>query len=227
MEKALASELLAAAELPQPDETQRRALLEQAGKMACLASRANRNFSKTRTHPLIRKFIMSWDHQILLFAAAQRSDELDYFFRGVTWCGSLYLLTPLVVLIAMTLLYAQKRWEALLLIVGFGGAALLVHLAKIFLARPRPALVEPLIALPADSSFPSAHTTQIVAFALCLMFIIHRIWPQWQFIAAVLAIMLVVAVAASRIYLQVHYPSDVLGGIVLGIVWVTLAKKLL
>ncbi len=170
---------------------------------------------------------MSWDNQILLFMAAHRSEGLDYCFRGVTWLGSLYVLTPFAILIATVLLHLQKRWEALLLVVGFGGAALWVHLAKALLARPRPALVEPLIALPADGSFPSAHTTQIVAFALCVVLIVRRIWPEWQFAAVTVAAMLIAVVATSRVYLQVHYLSDVLGGIALGIGWVALARKIL
>jgi undecaprenyl-diphosphatase len=51
--------------------------------------------------------------------------------------------------------------------------------------------------------------------------------PEWRFTAAALAVGVVAAVALSRIYLQVHFPSDVLGGLVLGIVWVTLARLLL
>jgi undecaprenyl-diphosphatase len=170
---------------------------------------------------------MSWDNQILLFMAAHRSEALDYGFRGVTWLGSLYVLTPFAVLITTMLLYLQKRSEALLLVVGFGGAVLWVHLAKALLARPRPALVEPLIALPADGSFPSAHTTQIVAFALCVVLVIRRTLPEWQFAAVTVAAMLIAVVAASRVYLQVHYPSDVLGGIALGIGWVALTRKIL
>lgn len=170
---------------------------------------------------------MPWDHQILLFAATYRSEGLDCFFRGVTWLGSLYVLAPLAVLIATGLLALQKRWETGLLIVGLGGAALWVRLAKALLARPRPALAEPLVALPTDGSFPSGHTTQIVAFTLCVVLIIRRIWPEWQLAAVMVAVLLVVVVAASRVYLQVHFPSDVLGGIALGIAWVALVQKLL
>lgn len=170
---------------------------------------------------------MFWDHPILLFAAAHRSEALDGFFRAVTWLGSLYVLAPLVALLAIVLLSVQKRGEALWLVVGVGGVALWVHLAKALLARPRPTLMEPLIAMPADSSFPSAHTAQIVAFALCVALIARQILPAWQLAVATVAALLVVVVAASRIYLQVHYPSDVLGGIVVGIGWIVLARKIL
>lgn len=170
---------------------------------------------------------MPWDAQILLFAAAHRSETLDVFFRGVTWLGSLYVLAPITILMSAFLLYRQKRWEALLLIIGFGGAVLLAHLAKMLLNRPRPDLITPLVALPADSSFPSAHTTQIVAFTLCMVLIIRKAMPEWQFSAALIAFMLVIAVAVSRIYLQVHFPSDVLGGIALSILWVALVQRIL
>ncbi len=169
---------------------------------------------------------MSWDNDILLFAAAHRSEALDTFFRGVTWLGSLYLLVPLALLSAALLGYFQKRWEASLLIVGLGGATLLVHLIKLISARPRPAVGERLVPLPWDSSFPSAHTTQIAAFTLCALVIILRIWPHWWIVAAVATIALIVLVGASRIYLQVHYPSDVLAGIVLAGVWIALAQRI-
>ncbi|HRD49685.1 MAG: phosphatase PAP2 family protein [Candidatus Competibacter sp.] len=170
---------------------------------------------------------MSWDTQILLFTATLRSEGLDGFFRGITWLGSLYVLAPITALISVILLYFQKRAEVLLLLVGFGGATLLVHLAKAILDRPRPSVMEPLVVLPTDSSFPSAHTTHSVAFALCMVLIIRRILPEWQFTAMAVALMLAVAVATSRIYLQVHFPSDVMAGITLGIGWVVLAQKLL
>ena len=170
---------------------------------------------------------MVWDNAILLFAAAHRSDALDSFFRAVTWLGSLYLLVPLTLFSAGLLWHFQKRWEAALVVVGLGGAALLVHLIKFLFDRPRPALGERLVPLPWDSSFPSAHTAQIVAFALCMVLVIRRVWPQGWAVVAVLATASIVLVGASRIYLQVHYPSDVLAGIVLSGIWVALAQRLL
>lgn len=169
---------------------------------------------------------MYWDKEILLFAAAHRSDTLDTFFRSITWLGSLYLLVPLTLLSAAVLGYWQKRLEAGLLIVGLGGATLLVHLLKSVLARPRPALGERLVPLPWDSSFPSAHTTQITAFTLCMVLVIHRLWPQGWILAAVMAAILILLVGASRIYLQVHYPTDVLAGMLLAGIWIALAQRL-
>lgn len=170
---------------------------------------------------------MSWDNDILLFAAAHRSDALDTLFRAVTWLGSLYLLVPITLFSAGLLWHFQKHAEAGLLILGLGGATLLVHLTKHLFDRPRPDLGERLVPLPWDSSFPSAHTTQVAAFALSVVFIAQRVWPQGWAVVAVLAVALIVLVGASRLYLQVHYPSDVLGGLVLSGIWVALAQRLL
>lgn len=171
--------------------------------------------------------MMSWDNQLLLLVAAHRSEGLDAFFRGVTWLGSLYVLVPLAAVGTTVLLSLQKRWDALLLVLGFGGAVLLVHLTKALLARPRPALLEPLVAMPTGGSFPSAHTTQIVAFALCAVLILRRSFPEWPSIPIAVAAIVIAVVAASRVYLQVHYPSDVLGGIVFGVAWIALVRKIL
>lgn len=170
---------------------------------------------------------MSWDDRILLFMADQRSEAWDGFFRAVTWLGSLYILVPLAGLLSLTSRYVRQRWEIGLLAMGFGGAALWAYLIKAVLARPRPALVEPLIAMPADRSFPSAHATQIVAFLLCLTLMVRRAWPAGLPAVATAALVLAVTVALSRIYLQVHYPSDVLGGVALGFGWVVLVEKIL
>lgn len=169
---------------------------------------------------------MMWvDHQILLFAATHRTEGLDIFFRGVTWLGSLYVLGPLTLLIAGGLFYWGKQTDAWFLVVGLGGATVLVHIVKLVLARPRPAIGERLVPLPWDSSFPSSHTMQIAAFSLCVVLIICRLWPHWWLTAAALAVLLVLLVGVSRIYLQVHYPTDVLAGIVLACAWVALAHK--
>lgn len=169
---------------------------------------------------------MYWDKEILLFAATHRSEILDAFFRGITWLGSLYILVPLTLLSAALLGYWQKRLEAGLLLVGLGGATLLVHILKLALARPRPMLGERLVPLPWDSSFPSAHTTQITAFILCMVLVIHRLWPQGWILAATIAAVLILLVGASRIYLQVHYPTDVLAGMLLAGIWIALTQRI-
>jgi membrane-associated phospholipid phosphatase len=110
---------------------------------------------------------------------------------------------------------------------GFGGATLWAHLAKALFGRPRPQLVVALVRLPRDGSLPSAHTTQIVAFALCIVLIIRRTLPEWQWAAAIPALVLTAVVGVSRVYLPLHYPSDILAGALLAMAWIAVVQNLL
>jgi undecaprenyl-diphosphatase len=160
-----------------------------------------------------------FDAPILSFFAEHQTGVLDYFFLLVTSAGSGFLLFPLSIFILRILLRHYHYLEAVLLSVGFSGVSLINHGLKSLLIRDRPILFSPLQEY-AGFSFPSGHTAQITAFALCLFLIIRRIQPRWQWLAAILLSMLVMCVATSRLYLQVHYPSDILGGCLVALVWV-------
>lgn len=70
--------------------------------------------------------------------------------------------------------------------------------------------------MPSDWSFPSAHTAQATAFFLSVTLAAFQVLaPVWATHAALLSLLLVAIVGYSRIYLQVHYVLDVLGGMVL------------
>jgi undecaprenyl-diphosphatase len=97
------------------------------------------------------------------------------------------------------------------------GATALAQAAKVLVARPRPDLFPALVAMPADASFPSAHAMQATAFALAWLL---RPGARPGPLAAAVAVLLVLAVAGSRVYLQVHFPTDVLFGMTAAALWV-------
>lgn len=161
-----------------------------------------------------------WDRQILGLSHGFRSSRRDRFFALITWGGSLYLLVPATFL-AIALLAEQGRTdEGWLLVLSLTGAALLSRLAKLWFARPRPDFFPVDGDIPLDASYPSAHTAQIVAFALALWQIAkpEKIGLIYFLLMGGLG-MLMSAVTLSRIYLQVHYPSDIVGGILLAVLW--------
>lgn len=154
-----------------------------------------------------------WDRAILDWFSQIRNDRLDQVMTALTWLGSLFLLGPLAALIAWWLYRQQQARHAVLLLVALGGVAVIGRCAKWWIDRPRPDFHTWLSTLPLDTSYPSLHALQATAFFLALALIMPRLW-LW-FLAAFLASL----VALSRLYLQVHFPSDILAGMAGATIW--------
>ncbi len=109
----------------------------------------------------------------------------------------------------------QQHLAAIALVVSIVGSALLSSSLKVLFARPRPAVFPPLMA-ETTYGFPSGHALSAVAL---FGFAAYLLWQQQQRIWALLAVLFALLVSLSRIYLGVHYPSDVLGSLSLGLLW--------
>jgi membrane-associated phospholipid phosphatase len=117
------------------------------------------------------------------------------------------------------LIRGERRHAVWLLVTVFGGAALGVAL-KTLVGRARPALSDPVSTAP-GMSFPSGHALGASIGCCLLLLLTLRLLPRRGRIAAVFAAVLVVgAVALARVVLGVHFVSDVLAGVTLGIAWV-------
>jgi undecaprenyl-diphosphatase len=158
-----------------------------------------------------------FDRLGLEWAATWRSEVLDSLVQGGTWLGSLWLLLPAAVGLAGYLYFTGRRREGGFALLALLTTALLSHVTKLWLARPRPDLFDAVVAMPADWSYPSAHAMQAAAFALALLLVAgHGLRRWWPALALVVTL-----VGFSRIYLQVHYPTDVLAGLAATVFWVT------
>lgn len=173
---------------------------------------------------LIERFSVpryQWDHFLLSLAHGLRGYWLDRFFALITWAGSLFILVPVTALIGVYLARNGRTAEAWLLGLSLTGIALFSRLAKLWFARPRPDIFPVIGDIPLDASYPSAHTAQIVAFMVALCWILkpEKLGLSYYSLTAT-ALLLTSLVGLSRIYLQVHFPSDVVGGTLLGMLWV-------
>ncbi len=164
--------------------------------------------------------LLAWDQAGLVLAHAARVPWLDRLFAVVTWLGSLAVLLPLALLV-----WWLRRGErsAAFVALALIGASALGHLAKLIAVRPRPDLFPPLIAMPEDWSFPSAHAVQVTAFALGWLL---RPGASPGRLEIVLLLAVAALVAVSRPYLQVHFPSDVIAGVLAATLWVLLLRRL-
>jgi membrane-associated phospholipid phosphatase len=134
---------------------------------------------------------------------------LDFLFSTATHLGSLSVLLPLALWLSWrptTNISHQVLFIPVILIMS----TVMAHVTKFIYARPRPALFESGIPMPEDLSFPSAHTMQIMAFGCAYLL---RPWGQINTVEVITIFSLVSVVAISRIYLQVHFPTDVVMGL--------------
>ena len=152
--------------------------------------------------------------------ALSRDATLTSIAWVVTEAGSFVLLAPLS--IAFVLLRRWKRpADDIALVVIAAGSALLPLAVKLIVARPRPT-IEHLSQL-SSLSFPSEHTTQAAAVYLSIAIMLSKgLTRGWREAVIVLAVVIALAVAWSRVYLGVHYPTDVTAGLLLGWSWALL-----
>jgi len=160
--------------------------------------------------------VTEFDRAGLGAAHALRNQSLDRLMVGVTWLGSLMLLLPLTGLRSWYLFREGRRRESAFIMLALLSASALGYLVKLWVARPRPELFSALLPMPEDWSYPSAHAMQVTAAALALFLISTRRHAVW---AATLGLV-VTGVGLSRIYLQVHFPSDVIAGTLASALWV-------
>lgn len=155
------------------------------------------------------------DEAILWFVRGLVPAGLDSFFAVVTLSGSARFLAPLTAAAAAGLLLARRRFEAVLVGASVITAALVVWGMKAIVGRARPALWEAQWSW--GSSFPSGHTLGTAAFAAAAALCAARIWPRAGSLAMALAVLWTGLVALSRLVLGVHWPSDVLVAMCLGV----------
>ena len=118
------------------------------------------------------------------------------------------------------LLWVGKRAEAIWIMVSLIGASLIDNGLKAWIARPRPALV-PHLAQVTDASFPSGHAMVSAALYLTLALMLAEGAKRWAARVAIVGFgaFLAVLIGCSRVYLGVHWPSDVLAGWSFGTAW--------
>ena len=164
--------------------------------------------------------VQNLDGEILLQIQQHlRTDMLTPLMKFVTFLGNGGWFWILCAVVLLAIPKTRKTGYAAVLSLIFG-VIVTNLLLKNIVARPRPfaeieALI-PLIAKPTDFSFPSGHTTASFAVALVML----RMLPKKIGIPAVV---LAALVAFSRLYLGVHYPTDVLAGFVVALVGSSLA----
>lgn len=154
---------------------------------------------------------------------AHRNGTLTPLMVGASRFGSTPSLVVIALLATAWLAWHRQRADALLVVLGSAVGLTLAPLLKLVFTRTRPPVAEHIVVV--DSwSFPSAHSLNSMAVIGLLTVLAFRERPGrlWRTLTAALGAFLVVLVGFSRVYLGVHWPSDVLAGWVGGALWITI-----
>ncbi len=159
--------------------------------------------------------VLAWDLSILQVIHATASTQLDVFARNFTYFGTQWGVFPGSALIAIGLL-VYRRWRSLTyFLITVLGCGLINHSAKVFLHRDRPNLWQ--YYSPHGFSFPSGHAMSSMVLVAALAILLWR--TRWRWLVLGLGSVFVVAIGWTRLYLGVHYPSDVLAGWLVSLAW--------
>lgn len=158
-----------------------------------------------------------FDHAVLLRMHALASPLLDTLFVGISKFGYQWGVIPVDMLVVVLLLFRRCWREACFAAIAFLGSALLNVFSKQIFQRDRPGLWES-IAPETTFSFPSGHAMGSMTLVSALVLLA---WPtRWRWPVIVGGGCFVLLVGTSRVYLGVHYPSDILAGWCAALVWV-------
>jgi undecaprenyl-diphosphatase len=151
---------------------------------------------------------------------------LEVIFRDITSLGGATVLTLMTIAVSGFLLIDAKRGAAILVLGSVIGGVLLSSILKLGIDRPRPDLVAHLVEVH-TASFPSGHAMLSAVVYLTLGGLLSRVESPRRIKIYVLsvAVMLTLLIGVSRVYLGVHWPTDVLAGWCAGATWAVLCWR--
>ncbi|MBM0744242.1 phosphatase PAP2 family protein [Phormidium sp. CLA17] len=167
---------------------------------------------------LLWKWLLPFEESCLLTLKSWANPTLDRYMTAVTWLAQGEITIPLLIAIGGILIYRNEAISALVLAIGLSGSWLLNGIFKSFFRRKRPDLWAS-SKRPMDYSYPSGHAMSAISFYGLLAANLASCLSIPLGITASLAGVLTLGVGFSRLYLGVHWPTDVLSGWIAGAIW--------
>jgi len=162
----------------------------------------------------------SFDVSVIRWMGAHHSKTLDAVMVEVTALGTGTVVMMIVAVAGLFLVLTQHKYSAILLLVSTFGGLVLNGILKLGFNRPRPSIFLPEVNT-VSSSFPSGHAMSAAIVYGTVAYLAARLhrrrWARVLVMTA--AFIVIVLISVSRLYLGVHYPSDVVGGVAIGLAW--------
>ena len=159
------------------------------------------------------------DEAVLLGLNELSRPWVDSVMVFITQLGGVLVLGLATVLVVGYFWYKRRKYAALMVLASMVGAGILNVLLKALFARERPDLWTQLVT-ETSFSFPSGHAMGSSAFALALIIILWQ--TKWRILVLILGSLYVLLIGLSRMYLGVHFPTDVVAGWLVSAGWVAI-----
>ncbi|MEO7982499.1 MAG: phosphatase PAP2 family protein [Bacteroidota bacterium] len=169
-----------------------------------------------------------FDFKVFAFLQSYVSKTNNNIMLFFTFLGThIFLIPANIILILFYLVIKKHRWYSIKIpVIALSSMALMFSLKAIF-GRKRPDI--PLLREAQGFSFPSGHAFMSVTFYGLLIYIIWNTtmtkWIKWTIM--ILLFFLIIIIGFSRIYLRVHYPSDVFAGFAVGFLWLVISVRII
>ncbi len=173
------------------------------------------------TSELQTETLAEYDQLVTNYVISYRSPMFTHYFRFMTEVGDVYGYLAVLVIVLLLTLLVFKKWKYVFQITL---VLLLATVSNMMLKRSfdraRPD-IEHWVAVK-TLSYPSGHAMSAMAFYGFLIYLIYRFKMNWilKITLIILLSILILSIGISRIYLGVHFPSDIFGGFVAGSIWV-------
>ncbi|MEP2279013.1 phosphatase PAP2 family protein [Maribacter sp.] len=173
------------------------------------------------TETLKTETLATYDTSITDYIISYRAPTLTSYLKFMTYVGDIYGYLIVLTIFLLLSLLVFKRWKYVV------QATLILALATIsnmilkrFIDRARPG-IEHLVSVE-TLSYPSGHAMSAMAFYGFLIFLVTKfnIQKVIKYILIAVLILVILSIGISRIYLGVHFPSDIAGGFIAGFIWV-------
>lgn len=162
----------------------------------------------------------AFDEAVLRWIGMHRPASLEPVMLEITFLGTASVVLVLVLISGLFLWLSNHKYSTVLLLIATTGGILLNNLLKAGFGRPRPQVFD-WGTHAVTWSFPSGHAMSAAIVYSTVAYLAARLQKRrWHRVVTMLAALLIILlIGASRLYLGVHYPSDVFAGIIIGLAW--------
>lgn len=168
----------------------------------------------------------AFDETILLDIHQLSNPMLDRLMLSITRIGDPQTVVPLTIVVFGFLWWQRYRLEANFFALNAFGGAFLSSVLKLAFNKPRPQLWNQLIT-EQTFSFPSGHALGSMVLYGFLAYLLATSHPQYAKVFYGIAALLILGIGFSRLYLGVHWPTDIIAGYSIGFLWITICINLL